>query len=78
MNDKYVSYEDFQRDLEIEDYNRNCCNNNDSTREEMLSRLKELKFSIIELGLYLDTHPDDEKAICLKWACYWALAASCI
>ena len=26
---------------------------------------KEYKFSIIELGLYLDTHPEDEKALCL-------------
>lgn len=35
------------------------------TRDEMLERIKSLNFAIIELGLYLDTHPDDEKALCL-------------
>lgn len=38
---------------------------NEVTKEEMLEQLKCYKFAIIELGLYLDTHPDDEKAICL-------------
>lgn len=37
----------------------------DLTREEMAKKLKCYRFAIIELGLYLDTHPDDEKAICL-------------
>ena len=36
----------------------------DMRQEEMLCRIKEYKFSIIELGLYLDTHPEDEKALC--------------
>ncbi len=36
-----------------------------ATREEMLQNIKCLNFAIIELGLYLDTHPDDEKALCL-------------
>ena len=35
------------------------------SREEMLQNIKCLNFAIIELGLYLDTHPDDEKALCL-------------
>ena len=35
------------------------------SREEMLKNIKCLNFAIIELGLYLDTHPDDEKALCL-------------
>ena len=39
--------------------------NNDETREEMLMKIKEYDFAIVELGLYLDTHPDDEKALCL-------------
>ena len=39
--------------------------NNDSTREEMLMKIKEYDFAIVELGLYLDTHPDDEKALCM-------------
>ena len=41
----------------------NSCDNN--LREEMMMQLRAYKFSIIELGLYLDTHPDDEKALCL-------------
>ncbi len=42
-----------------------CEVNNEMTREEMAKQLKCYRFAIIELGLYLDTHPDDEKAICL-------------
>lgn len=38
---------------------------NDLNRKEMEKKLKCYRFAIIELGLYLDTHPDDEKAICL-------------
>lgn len=41
------------------------CNNNDNIREEMITKIKELNFAVIELGLYLDTHPEDEKALCL-------------
>ena len=42
----------------------NCeCRNN--VREEMMMNIKSYSFSIVELGLYLDTHPDDEKALCL-------------
>ena len=37
----------------------------DLNREEMAKKLKCYRFAIIELGLYLDTHPDDEKAVCL-------------
>lgn len=37
----------------------------DMTREEMLEKIKAYKFSIIELALYLDTHPEDRKALCL-------------
>lgn len=35
------------------------------TQSEMLNKIKCLKFAITELALYLDTHPDDEKALCL-------------
>ncbi|MCI8352901.1 MAG: spore coat protein CotJB [Clostridia bacterium] len=41
-----------------------CACKND-LREEMMMQLRAYKFSIIELALYLDTHPDDEKALCL-------------
>ena len=37
----------------------------DMKQEEMLCKIKEYQFSIIELALYLDTHPEDEKALCL-------------
>lgn len=40
-------------------------NNNEMTKEDMLMKIKEYQFSIIELALYLDTHPEDEKALCL-------------
>lgn len=65
MNEQYISYEDYQRNCQMQEYNNSCECGFDSTREEMLMQLKEYKFSIIELGLYLDTHPDDQKAICL-------------
>lgn len=35
------------------------------TRAEMMKKIREYNFAVIELGLYLDTHPDDTKAICL-------------
>lgn len=39
--------------------------NDDLRREEMLKQIKCYAFAIRDLGLYLDTHPDDEKALCL-------------
>ena len=44
--------------------NSSCCEN-ESTRAEMLNEIKCLAFAIQELALYLDTHPNDEKALCL-------------
>ncbi len=38
---------------------------NENCREDMLERIKCLNFAMTELGLYLDTHVDDEKALCL-------------
>ena len=38
---------------------------NEMTQKEMMKQIKGYQFSIIELALYLDTHPDDEKALCL-------------
>lgn len=37
----------------------------DTERENMIQQIKALNFAIIELGLYLDTHPDSPKALCL-------------
>ena len=63
MNEDYITYEEYQRNCEMNNYQNSC--SNDYTREEVIKKIKELQFSIIELGLYLDTHPDDKKAICL-------------
>ncbi len=35
------------------------------TRKEMLRKIREYNFAIVELALYLDTHPEDQKALCL-------------
>lgn len=43
--------------------NRNECK--DNKREEMIEQIKSLNFAVIELGLYLDTHPEDQRALCL-------------
>ena len=37
----------------------------EATREEMIQRIRCLSFAIVELAEYLDTHNDDEKALCL-------------
>lgn len=34
-------------------------------REEMLQEIKCLRFAVIDISLYLDTHADDSKALCL-------------
>ena len=41
------------------------CDQFNATRAEMLEKIKCLNFAIVELGLYLDTHPEDERALCL-------------
>lgn len=56
--------------------NRNCscneqCDNVEENvvdcdiRREMIQEIRCYEFGITELALYLDTHPDDEKALCL-------------
>ena len=37
----------------------------DMRRLEMIDQIKALDFAIIELGLYLDTHPEDQRALCM-------------
>ena len=54
---------------------RNCqCHNNidnnnyddmNTARENMIHQIKSYQFAITELALYLDTHPDEERALCL-------------
>ena len=36
-----------------------------ASREVLMQQIMELRFSMIDLGLYLDTHPSDTRAICL-------------
>lgn len=38
---------------------------NNCEREQMLMQIRELNFAVIELGLYLNTHPEDQRALCL-------------
>ena len=34
-------------------------------RRDMMDQIRALEFGIVELALYLDTHPEDQKALCL-------------
>ena len=52
----------------------NCCNscnqdecmqNRNRVRSEMMKQIKCLSFAIVDIAEYLDTHPNDRKAICL-------------
>ena len=52
----------------------NCCNscnqdecmqNRHRVRREMMKQIKCLSFAIVDIAEYLDTHPNDRKAICL-------------
>ena len=47
-----------KKDMEM---NRSNC----ELRRKMANEIKALEFAITELALYLDTHKDDEKALCL-------------
>lgn len=49
----------------IEARNMDYCDDKKYTREELMMKIKSYNFAVIELGLYLNTHPDDEKALCL-------------
>ena len=64
-NDRNISM-NMDMDINI-DYNS--CDymddNKNMTQKEMLKKIKCLKFAVTELALYLDTHPDDKKALCL-------------
>lgn len=41
------------------------CPEKEMTRSEMLEQIRCLSFAIVELAEYLDTHVDDDRAICL-------------
>lgn len=44
---------------------KNCQCSRDARREEMINQIKALDFAIIDIGLYLDTHPEDQRALCM-------------
>lgn len=37
----------------------------DCKREEMIMKIRELDFAVEDIALYLNTHPDDRRALCL-------------
>lgn len=51
--------------MDCEDNRNHCVNERDEVREEMIMKIRSLDFAIVELGLYLDTHPDDQRALCM-------------
>lgn len=58
---------------DVQYMNTNSCLCNDETervvdceeRREMANKIRCYEFAITELALYLDTHPEDSKALCL-------------
>lgn len=61
-NDSYnYAMNNMQNELVCEIENNIDC----EEKREMLQEIKCRNFAIIELALYLDTHPDDDKALCL-------------
>ncbi len=42
-----------------------CMQNRNRIRAEMMKQIKCLSFAVVDISEYLDTHPDDRKAICL-------------
>lgn len=46
--------------------NSTCCNqNNSNIQKEMMCQIRAQEFAITDIGEYLNTHPEDKKAICL-------------
>ena len=41
------------------------CNNEEMNREDMAMQIKAYQFAVTDIALYLDTHPEDERALCL-------------
>ena len=55
-------YNNSNNDNDIENMSCECKR---MQRKELAEKIKALNFAVIELALYLDTHPEDEKALCL-------------
>ena len=52
-------------DLNMISNNLNNYDCDNDTRENMINQIKAYQFAITELALYLDTHTEDERALCL-------------
>ncbi len=51
--------------MNISNMNCNCSCQRNMTREEMIEQIRCYDFAINDLALYLDTHPNDQRAICM-------------
>lgn len=49
----------------VNNMNCECKCKEELTREEMLQEIRCYDFAVVEVALYLDTHPEDQKALCL-------------
>jgi len=50
---------------EMKDTEDKSCSEKEKNRRQMINEIRELEFAITELALYLDTHPEDTKGLCL-------------
>ena len=64
-DNKLCNCEKNEMNFNMDMYMNSCGCEKNLSRSEMLKNIKCLKFAIIELGLYLDTHPDCERALCM-------------
>ena len=51
--------------VQNENTEKNSCCQKEKERRELINEIRALEFAITELALYLDTHPDSKKALCL-------------
>lgn len=52
-------------EMDVDDIQYKSCSEKEKMRREMINDIRGLEFAITELALYLDTHPEDRRAICL-------------
>ena len=45
--------------------NCECNNDEEMQRRELAMQIREYQFAVTDIALYLDTHPEDERALCL-------------
>ena len=63
--DRNCGCNNMNNDCNDNNNNNNCCPCNDEERRNLIKQIKCYSFAVTDLALYLDTHPDDTKAICL-------------